>query len=467
MNINENSAAALIAERSGRVHLMGVAGVGMAGLAAHLHWIGCEVSGCDLKENRLTAWLKTLGIEFIQGHDPRHLPKNLAALIRSTAVPAAHAEVRAAQVGGTPILRRGEVLAAIVNARRSLAVCGTHGKTSTVAMLVQVLRGAGIDAGFFVGAEVDRLGGVAGSGDDIFVAEADESDGTLRDYRPDYTILTNADIDHLEHYAGEDELWDCFGEVVANTIRKLIYNADDPRARRIADHHADVVGYGFGETATVRAGNYRQSADGCSFNLLWDGKALGEIKLPLPGLHNASNALAACAFAHELGVNVNLLMRELKLYKPPRRRFERVCRLNGAEVYMDYSHHPTEIRALLQSLENMDGKRLLAIFQPHRYTRTLALGTDFPAAFAGIDQLILAPVFPASEDPVPGGSSSDLYRHFQHLSNIPTSLAESLQAAWDEVNPLLQPGDMLLLIGAGDIEDVALWARKVAGVPDC
>lgn len=466
MNTDLDSAGALIAKKCGRVHLMGVAGVGMAGLAAHLHWIGFEVSGCDLKENRLTAWLQTLGIEFAKGHDPRHLPQNLAALIRSTAVPCGHAEVRAARAVGAPILRRGEVLAAIVNTRRSLAICGTHGKTSTAAMLIQVLIGAGVDVGFFVGAEVDRLGGVAGRGDEIFVAEADESDGTLRGYRPDYTILTNADVDHLEHYAGEDDLWDCFGAVVANTGRKLIYNADDPRAARIAAQHCDSVGYGFGEAAAVRACDYMQGANGCSFNLFLDGRSLGGVTLPLPGLHNASNALAACAFALELGVNSDLLVRELKLYKPPRRRFERVCRLHGAEVYMDYSHHPTEIRALLQSLEDMDGRRLLAIFQPHRYTRTLALGPDFPAAFAGVDQVILAPVFPASEDPVPGGSAANLYRHFKNLSNIPTSLEESLHAAWDAAQTLLRPGDMLLLIGAGDIEDVAHWARRASGNSD-
>jgi UDP-N-acetylmuramate--alanine ligase len=468
MNTSSETAEKLISNGGGRLHLMGLAGVGMAGLAAHLHWLGFEVSGCDLKENRLSAWLRGLGVAVARGHDPRHLPDDLSALIRSTAVPDKHPELAAARADGIPILRRGEVLAAIVNSRRAVTVCGTHGKTSTTAMLAQALRGAGIDAAFFVGAEVDRLGGVAGRGEDILLAEADESDGTLRAYRPDYCILTNADIDHLEHYAGEDDLWDCFATVVKNTTRSLIFNADDPRARRIAASHPNALSYGFGAGAGLQAANYRQDAKSCRFDLLRADSPQLAISLPLPGLHNASNALAVCALAQELGVDMDCIARELGRYSPPRRRFERVCSLNGAEIYMDYSHHPAEIRALLQSVADMGKRRLLAIFQPHRYTRTLALGRDFPAACAGIDQLIIAPVFAASESPIAGGTSADLLQHFKASASMPVTLAEDLEDAWQQARSLLRAGDMLLLIGAGDIELIADWAGAAAGAnPNC
>lgn len=459
MRAEEDIAGDLIAAGTGSVHLMGVAGVGMAGLAAQLHWLGFDVSGCDLKESPFSEWARRQGVKLFAGHAREHIADGLAAVVRSTAVPGDQPELLAAKRLKVPVLRRGNVLAAIVNSRSSVAVAGTHGKTTTVAMLTQVLRSAGVDAAFFVGAMVDSLHGVSGFGRDIFVAEADESDGTLARYRPQHAILTNADIDHLEHYQSEDSLWSCFRQFVSQTGDSVVYNYDDPRARAIGRSADNSLGYGFEDGAEVRGVDYRQSARSCGFNLLLPDGAERRIELPVAGVFNASNALAVCAFCTGIGLDAGTIVRGLAHYRPPRRRFEHVALVDGVEIYMDYSHHPTEIRALLQSVQKMEFGRLIAVFQPHRYTRTRALAEQFPAAFHGVDRLVLAPVFAASEEPLAGGSSGDLLRSFDQDSEVDAVLAEDLADAWRQARACSQPGDLMLLIGAGDIEQVADWIR--------
>lgn len=460
MGFEDQIAEELLAKAGGRIHLMGVAGVGMAGLAALLQRMGFAVSGCDLKDSSFSDWAVREGVDVLAGHSPSHIEAGMVAVIRSTAVPADHPELLAAQSRGIPVLRRGAVLAAIVNTRRSVAIAGTHGKTTTAAMLAQVLRAAGRDAGFFVGAMVDGLRGISGYGEDLFVAEADESDGTLADYCPDYAILTNADLDHLEHYAGLDSLWTCFRDFVRRTRKTVIYNHDDERARKMAAAAGKSLGYGFSEGAEIRGSEYRQSADACEFKLSRTGAPDRRVRLPVPGMYNASNALAVCALCVEIGLDPNDFARQIMKYRAPRRRFEHIGRVDGVEVYMDYSHHPTEIRALLQSVSEMGFNRLIAIFQPHRYTRTLALGAEFPAAFHGVDHLLLAPVFAASEQPMAGGRSSDLMQFFQGKPQIAAVLADDLADAWSRARRLSRPGDLLLLIGAGDIEQISDWIRS-------
>lgn len=453
----------LIAGTGSRVHLMGVAGVGVAGLAAHLHWLGFEVSGCDLKTNYLTEWLNGIGVKTFVGHDRRHLSRHTSYLIRSTAVPDDHPEVIEARSMGADVLRRGEVLAALVASRPSVAVAGSHGKTSTSAMLAQVLRSAGIDAGFFVGAFVDALGGVAGPGGDIFVAEADESDGTLGGYRPEYSIITSAEIDHLEHHGDAQQLWDCFAKAVSQTKSFVVANCDDERVREIVGGgEARILSYGFSEEADFRGSAFEQSCDGAAFDVSCVGRDPFKIRLPVCGLHNAYNALAVCAFAFNFGLDMEIVASGLRHHSSPRRRFEHVCRMRGADIYLDYAHHPTEIRALLQSVKDLGYERVLAVFQPHRYTRTLSLGSQFPASFEGVDQLVIAPIFAASEPPLPGGSSRDLYRHFRVAGFEGVELADDMSGAWASLKGGMSAGDLVLIVGAGDVEVIAEWARRDA-----
>ncbi len=450
----------LIAGGCGRVHLMGVGGVGVAGLTAHLHWLGFEVSGCDLLEGELTDWLCRIGVEIQTGHAPAHITEGCCALIHSSAVPQDNAELMFARNAGIPIMRRGEVLSALVNSRNSIAVAGTHGKTTTVAMLAQTLRRGGVDAAFFVGAAVDCLGGVAGKGAGVFAVEADESDGTLVNYRPDCAVLTNAEVDHLENFGNEEALWSCFRRFAGQASRRVVCNYDDARGKEICSSIDGVLSYGFADASMVRGFDFVQEGNSCAFGLEYEGCFPGRISLPVSGLHNASNALAVCAVCLDMGFDFEALRIGLALYEPPRRRFEKVCDYRGAEVYLDYSHHPSEIKALLQSLENFARNRLVVVFQPHRFSRTLQLGADFPFAFEGVDELIIAPVYAASEQSIAGGTAADLYKHFLDYGNLSVRLAGSLRVAWEDVREKVGSHDILLFVGAGDIDTMAKWARE-------
>ncbi len=453
----------LIGGPKSTVHLMGVAGVGMAGLAAHLHWLGFGVSGCDLKSNYLTEWLNGIGIATQLGHSPRHISAQTTCLIRSTAVPDDHPEVLEARSMGAEVLRRGEVLAALVGSRPAVAVAGSHGKTSTSAMLAQALRSAGVDAGFFVGAFVDALGGVAGPGSDVFVAEADESDGTLAGYRPEYSIITNAEIDHLEHHGGPQQLWDCFGRVVSQTKSFVVANCDDERVGDIVSSRAKrVISYGFADRSDVRGSDFEQNRNGSVFNVVCPDRASVRLSLPVCGLHNAYNALAVCAFGINFGLDLEIIAAGLRNHGSARRRFEHVCQLHGADIYLDYAHHPTEIRALLQSIRAFGERRVIAAFQPHRYTRTLSLGSDFPASFEGVDQLVIAPIFAASEAPLPGGTAEDLHHHFGRAGFGEVELADDLESVWATLKKWMREGDIVLIVGAGDVEIIAQWSRSEA-----
>lgn len=450
----------ILRRKSGRIHLTGVAGVGMAGLASLLHWNGFDVSGCDLKENDLTGWLRDLGVKVYHGHSPEHIGRGFDAVIRSTAVSPDTPELECARRLSIPVLRRGIALAAVVNSQRSIAVSGTHGKTTTVAMMAQALRDSGVDAGFFLGAISDRLQGVAGEGGDVFIAEGDESDGTLRWYEPSFAVLTNADVDHLEHYEGEKDLWSCFHQFAAQAREGVIYNGDDRRAREICDQIPNAIDFGFSDGCAVRGSGFRQSPGACRFDLYIGDKLETRIDLPVSGLHNAYNALAVAGVARALGTEIDKLGKALQKYQSPRRRFEFVGKYKGADVYQDYSHHPTEIRSLLQSLACYNYRRILAVFQPHRYTRTLALGPQFPSAFDGVAHLVLVPVFAASEHPLKGGTSRDLYAHFREYGEIEVDLAGTLEEAWQHLDKEVTAEDVLLIIGAGDIEEMAKSTLK-------
>lgn len=410
----------------GRVHLMGIGGIGMAGVAWLLKERGFAVSGCDLQPNRQTEWLEKNGISVAVGHDPAHVTESLDWLIRSTAVSDAHPEVRWARQLDIPVSRRGEVLPALMRDRTCIAVSGTHGKTTTTAMIAQIL-----ECGYCIGGEMVGTEGVARDGD-IMVVEADESDGTVAGYTPEYAVITNIEYDHMEHHATEAAFVGCFEQLIRNTQRKVYYRADDPISRRLCADQSRCEPFSLPDPA---------------------------YSLSLPGRHNQWNAAAAIAVARRWKSDAEILA-ALKRMQPIRRRFETVCEGGGVRIVSDYAHHPTEIAALIQTAREFNSKRLLAVFQPHRFTRTLALGPDFPASFEGLDRLWLVPVYAASEQPVAGGTTSDLVVRFPEGWKSRLEYASSLQAAWESIQSELQDGDLLLIIGAGDIEQIAEQARS-------
>lgn len=463
----------LLAARERDVHFIGVSGVGMAGLARLLHARGFRVTGCDLVPGRPAEWLVAQGIPVRTGHDPAHIRPGTDWVVRSAAVPEDSPEVIRAVEQGIPVFTRGQVLPALLDAHFSIAVGGTHGKTTTSTFIVLMLRRAGRDPGWCVGGEVCGPGTVAHvGGDKELVVEADESDGTLALYRADISVVTNVEFDHMEHFESEDAFRECFRRFTERTRRRVVYCADDPGARALCEHDESSVSYGLEERANVRAIALAMQPHSSAFDLVVEGENAGRVELPVPGRHNVVNALAACAVGLELGLAPGELTKALAGVALPRRRFERVVEHGGVTVISDYAHHPSEVSALVGTALGVPHRRLAAVFQPHRYTRTAALGDAFPLAFAGIDPLLLTPVYAASEAPLRGGTVWDLYERFAAQrgqvgadddpgrAHPVVMVASSLEQAWAYLERQLAEGDLLLIIGAGDVEKLGAWALE-------
>lgn len=446
--------------RGGSVHMLGIAGFGMAGVATLLQGRGFRVTGCDLVPNRISRWLEERGIPVAQGHDAAHLEPRPDWLVRSTAVDDRCVEVAAARASGIPVEHRGFVLPALLADRLSVAVTGTHGKTTTSSMVAQMLAHAGRAPGFCIGGEVTALGGVADPGaGEILVVEADESDGTLVLYEPDIAVITSIEYDHMEHFETEDALYRCF-DVFGRSAKRLVYCLDDPRARAVCADIPGAIAYGFDLDAEVRGGEVECGAERVRMVAHLRGRGAVPVELPVGGRHNALNALAAMAVGVELDLDPLQMVDGLSRFRHARRRFEKVVDRDGVVVISDYAHHPTEIRALVSTAVRLPHERLIAVFQPHRFTRTRALGPDFPGAFEGVDETVLLPVYPASEAPLEGGTSDDLLGHFGAAGMKNVRLLASLDDAWNYLRPNLRRGDVLLVVGAGDVEQIAAWADR-------
>lgn len=416
-----------------RVHMLGIGGIGMAGLARLLDQRGLTVSGCDAQSNDQTRWLEGHGIPVSVGHTAAHISSEVDWVVRTTAVPDTHPEVQAAHALGIPVLRRGEVLPALLRDRRTIAVSGTHGKTTTSALIAQVLHFCGRECGWCIGGEVPGLDGVASDGA-LMVVEADESDGTAALYTPEIAVITNIEYDHMEHHANEESFVEVFRRFAAQSGR-VIYCAEDCIASAVC-------------AALEKSDGYKMGPD-CEL-----------AEFALPGRHNLLNAQAVRAVTTALGVAESAALNALGQVRAPLRRFETVFQKGGITAVSDYAHHPTEIRCLIESAQSLQPRRIVALFQPHRYTRTLALGPDFPPAFTGLDELWVAPVYAASESSLIGGTSGDLCARFPREWQGRLHEASSLECAWSEIGPALRAGDLFLIIGAGDVVRVVDWLQS-------
>ena len=436
-----------------RVHLLGVGGIGMAGVARLLAARGLAVTGCDGGAPRTLAWLRSCGIPATTGHDPAHL-ENVDWAIFSPALQPGHPERVAAESRGLPIYRRGQVLPVLAERWKTVAVSGTHGKTTTSSMIAHVLRSCGADPSWCIGGELPPDGAPAGIGKSEWLAiEADESDGTLAHYAPEIAVVTNVEFDHMEHFASKEAMVECF-RAFARQAKAVVYCADDPEAARIGAEIGG-VSYGFAAGADFRAENLETGPAGSRFAVR--GHA---VSLPLPGRHNVANALAALAACDRCGIALDAAAAALAGFALPKRRFELVAEARGIRIVADYAHHPSEIRALIDAAKQAGAGRIWAVFQPHRYTRTRALGAEFPPAFDGVAGVILAPVYAASEPSQAGGTSEDLLKHFWRHGGPPTELAQDLEAAAALVAARWKSGDWVLVVGAGDVEDVGPMLKK-------
>ena len=434
-----------------RIHMLGIGGIGMAGLAFLLKERGHIVSGSDLQENCQTAWLCEKGIAI-----QNEVPADVEWIIRTTAVPNSHPDVKGA---AAPVSRRGEVLPVLLRDRFTIAVSGTHGKTTTASMIAQIL-----DCGYCIGGEVVGFDGVARDGE-IMVVEADESDGTVANYHPNIAVITNIEYDHMEHHESAEAFESCFKKFIANTKEKIVYCAEDPASVRLLKNNSKAVGYECStfDTNVVPLTCIQEAVEvptPQAERFLNTGKRYySNFLVSLPGRHNRLNACAALAVCRLLASPDSVCFQTLASLKPIKRRFEVVFE-GEYTVVSDYAHHPTEIRALIDTaLETLQPKRLLGVFQPHRYTRTLALGPDFPPAFQGLEKLWILPVYAASEEPLEGGTTEDLIDHFSKDWNNRIKSFQTLEKAWQNISDALREGDVLLIIGAGDIEQMTEWAR--------
>ena len=457
----------LVKKCSGRVHLLGASGVGMAGLAYLLKDRGMLVTGCDSSPNALATWLRQHEISVMDSHHPDHVVSDVDWVVKSTAIPETNDEVKVALQYDIPVFRRGEVLPELLTGKSSMVVSGTHGKTTTASFITQILRNAGKDPSWCIGGETAVLGGVAGVGvDRSIVVEADESDGTLARYCPDHAVVTNVEFDHGEYYASIEAFEDCFATFVSQVRGSVIHSADDPGARRICAACPQVISFGFSRDADIRAENVHETETGVAFTLFTNEVDCGQATLAFHGKHNVLNMLAAIAAAREMGLTDSEVMASLRALELPSRRLERIVETPSITVISDYAHHPSEIAALISASRCIPHRRLRVVFQPHRYSRTLALRESFPTAFDGIDELLLTPVYAASEEELRGGTEWDLYRTFRSQSGaLVPKMASSLEDAWEFLRSDLCDGDLLLVTGAGDVELIAQWAK--AALKDC
>ena len=442
------------------VHLMGIGGVGVAALAVHLKARGLAVSGCDTAGGERVDWLRAQGIPVAIGHAAGHFDPPADALVRSAAVREEHPECAAARAAGRPVFRRGVVLPALLDGRCGIAVSGTHGKTTTTAMIAQVLRGCGRAASFAIGGDVDVLGGVAGAGAGAeFVVEADESDGTVAAYTPDLAVVTNVELDHVDHFTSDRMLHDCLSAFCRQARVAAVVGNDDAGARAAGAAAGRCITFGFAPGSDWRATDVAPATQSIAFTAHGPGGIRARVTLPVPGRHNVLNALAALAVAGERGLSLAEAAQALARFGSARRRFETIAQRDDFRVISDYAHHPTEIAALMTQAVGLGHRRILAVFQPHRYSRTKAFAEGFAAALADADELVLAPVYAASEPVVPGGRSSDVFPVFQRALGGRAQLAESLDDAWVRLRAAARPGDLFLVVGAGDVEELAFRAR--------
>jgi UDP-N-acetylmuramate--alanine ligase len=437
-----------------RIHVVGAGGAGMSAIADVLARMGHRVSGSDLKPSPNLERLRGLGVTVHVGHDPA-LVEGVDAVAISTAVPARDPEVKAAREAGVAVLSRAEVLTAIVATRRAVAVAGTHGKTTTSSMLALILVEAGLRPSFIVGGELNEIGtGAAWDVGEWLVVEADESDGTFLQLGAEAAVVTSVEADHLEHYGGVTGLVEAFDRFLAQTPGPKVACADDELAAELGRRHGAVT-YGTSDDADFKMVDLRAGREGTSFTLEHEGRAQGEIRLPVPGRHNARNAAAAAVAALQIGAPFDAVARALSHYGGVARRFQFRGERDGVTFVDDYAHLPAEVRAALSAARDGGWRRVVAVFQPHRYSRTQALAGDFANAFTDADILVVTDVYPAGEAPRPGVSGKlvvNAVLDAHPMSRVAYFPRRDALVAY--LRHALRPGDICLVLSAGDLTAV-------------
>jgi UDP-N-acetylmuramate--alanine ligase len=437
-----------------RIHLVGVAGSGMSGIAALLIELGHTVSGSDRVSSMETDRLQRLGLRFREQHRPEDA-STADLIVFSSAIKSDNPILVSARNCGKPAVRRAEALAAIMCSKRGIVVAGMHGKTTTSAMTAHALREGGLHPSHYVGAEIPILGMNAhwDSRGEYFVAEGDESDGTVALFQPEHTLILNIEEEHLDFYADLGAIEKVFARLMTQTTGKVFYNVDDKNAARVCRSLARVICYGFADNADYRAVDIRLKDFASTFRVNHRGQDLGEAVLNVPGQHNVHNALGVIALASELGIAFEKIAKSLAKFEHARRRFEIKYDSPRFLLVDDYGHHPTEIRATLKTARSVGRKRVLTIFQPHRYSRTKALRKEFGGAFDDADRVVVTDVYGSSEAPIPGVTGQIIVDEIAAHGHRGVSYEPRLEWVHRTVGNMLESGDLVLSLGAGNIHE--------------
>ncbi len=439
------------------VYLLGAGGCGVSALGHLLLDLGLEVCGSDLKSSPAVRQLRARGADIREGHWPEHLTDcRPVVVLYTSAMRRDNPSLRRAVELGVPLLRRAVALAALLRRRRGVCVAGMHGKTSTTALLAHVLQGLGAAPGYAVGGEVPQWERAARMpvGDGFFVVEADESDGTLREFHPEQAIVLNVDEEHVDYFANLEAVCAEFATFAGQARGAVFYCADDPKLVAMFAHRPGAVSYGVSPAAQYRVEPLSADGMGARFEL-WHGRdRLGEFQLAILGAHHVSNAAAVLAFCHHNGLAMEAAAEALASFRGVSRRQQLLFNHGGVWVFDDYGHHPREIEATLGALRGLGGRRMLAAFQPHRYTRTRHLLKDFATCFAAADQVWITDVYSAGETEIPEVSGARLASAVAEQGTL-AAFAPTLSRLREQVRMAARPGDVVVFFGAGDITHVA------------
>ena len=450
--------------RINHIHFVGIGGSGMGGIAEVLLNLDYKVSGSDINASAMTRRLESMGAKVFIGHAAENI-KNADVIVRSTAISVANIEVSAGLEQRVPVIRRAEMLAELMRFKFGIAIAGTHGKTTTTSLVASILAEAGKDPTFVIGGLLNSTQSNAKLGTGKYlVAEADESDASFLHLQPILAVVTNVDIDHLSTYEGDvNRLYHSFAEFLSNLpfYGTAIMCVDDSGVQKVMpDVSRRILTYGLDATADVRAINVEQNNFQTNFTVQRKGFADLNIQLNMPGLHNVRNSLAAIVIAQEVGADDEAIIKALYHFDGIGRRFEQlgVAPVKAGQVTIvdDYAHHPVELAATLQAAKQVwPDKRIVTVFQPHRYSRTQDLMDDFTQVLAEVDQLLLTEVYPAGEKEIPTANSHALARAIRVRGKVEPILISDLDQVANSINDIAQDDDVILLMGAGSIGSVA------------
>jgi UDP-N-acetylmuramate--alanine ligase len=445
-------------KKSRHIHFVGIGGVGMSGIAEVLLNLGHVISGSDITETDVTRRLARLGAQITYGHRRETVGDSIDVVVISSAVKYSNAEIVQARALKIPVIPRAEMLAELMRMKWGIAVAGTHGKTTTTSLIAAVLTRAGLDPTVVIGGRVRSLGSNAQLGrGDLMVAEADESDGTFLLLSPAIAVVTNIDPEHLDFYGDMDRVRSAYLEFMNRIpfFGAAVLCLDDTTIRALVPQvRKRVITYGTSPDADFVARNLCVRGMETHFEVERAGTPIGGLTVRLPGRHHALNALAALAAASELDVAFDTVRDALVEFGGIHRRFEVCGEVAGIMVVSDYGHHPAEIRATLAAAREGFGRRLVVLFQPHRYTRTRDLFGDFLDAFDAADQLFLTDVYPAGEEPIEGITGDVLYFALKRRGHLDVSYVSDHRGLVGAVQPLLRSGDLVVVLGAGSIHEV-------------